>query len=550
MAMEGDRNSRPVALGAVALLVGSTLALALAAPASADLSTSGVWIFPHERQSAAVNGTLGQYYYNTTSGDDWIADAFFADADADGATVDVDFYNPTGGDLTNVILWVAVSDDSLFTSVDFSGGASGDMSVGVDDLGGGTPTTGSSLPDYVYPAFYTSYGVGDIDAGDVATVTLDVTGDFEGGLVLRLDYVATDANDDDISGPFDAGMSIYDWGDLPANDGQCPDGAGVEVGLSLTPDYVRGEEFDVALTISLTPSADYVATDVTLDLKSTLAGLTLDELGLGDLEQYGTGTTFDIGSLDQELVLEATLTGSPLLLPGDETGLTLEVSWDGCDGGGHVTSTATEPIGAGRSGSARSPSSWAGDLHDALRADGQGHRHTPDYNESQYDTFMQAIALHSDVFTYGDWDGEDPFGGTDAGWVDISDLSDARDILLKRGSGQGNVKEMEQELLALWLNVASGRVNLDSELQARHHGCERGHGRGDDDDDGDGGSGSSLDVQGIVSNAESTFTDYVEAGDDSGGHGHGHGAWRSASQLWGATVLCWMVNSGWLRAVS
>lgn len=547
MAVDAPGSARPLALGAVAILVGSTLALALAAPASADLSKSGVWIFPHARQDAVLGGTLGQFYYNTTSGNEWIADAFFADADTGGATVDVDLYNPTSGDLTNVILWVAVSDDDLFTSINFSGGSSGNSSVGVDDLGGGTPTTGASLPDFVYPAFYTSYGVGDIATGEVETITMDVVGNFGGGLVLRLDYVATDANDDDISGPFDAGMSIYEWGDLPEDEGQCPDDAEVEVGLSLSPDYVRGKQFGVAMTISLAPSAGYVATDVTLDLRGILAGLSLDELGLGDLEEFGTGPTFGIGGLDQELVLESTLTGSQLLLPGDEIGLTLEVSWGGCDGGGQASSTVTESIGAGRSGSARSASSWARDLRDALRAGGNGNGHTPDYNESQYDTLMQAVALHSDVFTYGDWDGEDPFGGEDVGWLDISDLEGARDILLKNGQGQGNVKEMAQELLALWLNVASGKVNLDSQLTLWRHGS--GHGHGDDDEDDDGGS--DLSVQDIMSNAESKFTDFIEAGDDdSRGHGHGHAAWRSGLQLRGASLLCWLVNSGWLRVAS
>ncbi|HEX9709617.1 MAG TPA: hypothetical protein VGB42_06610 [Candidatus Thermoplasmatota archaeon] len=409
-------TQRPVAFVAAGMLLGAALAVLSSAPATASLSATGIWIFPHERQEKVLAGTLGSLFYNTTSGDEWIADAFFADADADGATVEVDFYNPTSGNLTNVILWVAVSNSTLFTSINFSGGAGGDQSVGVDDLGAGTPFAGAPLPSYVYPTNFTSYAVGDVDAGSsgIVTVTLDVIGDFDGGLVLRLDYVAT-SGESAVSGPFDAGMSIYEWGDLPADEPEGPDGTG------------------------LTPQR---------------------------------------------------------------------------------------------------PSAWAGDIKQAL-LDEERDGDRADYNTSAYAAFMQDIALHSGVFAYGPWEGEDPLGGEDEGWIDLADLDDARDVLLKRGSGHGNVKELEQELLALWLNAASGRVDPDSAL-------EWAEGKGGD---GEGDDGTDIeipaDVGAIISQSEDTLAEYLDAGDDSGPN---RGYHQAAKALWDAATLCWLVNAGWLEA--
>ncbi len=554
MATFADKTARPFALAAVAVLVGSVVALAFAVPASADLADTGAWIFPHERQSAVVGGTLGQFYYNTTSPDDWIADAFFADADTDGATVEVDLYNPTGGDMTSVNLWVAVSDFDYFTSIDFSGGASGDVSVAADDLGGGTPTTGADLPDYVYPAYYTSYGVGDLGAGSsgIVTVTLDITGDFGSGLVLRLDYTGLDANGNDISGPFDAGMSIYEWGDLPADEPSCPDDAGLKLGGTLSGKYDNGV-IDIDATLELVPTFEYEASDVEATLTP---GTGVSVLSAPNATVSQNVVSFSVsavgGNAGNFSETEIHLRGAPWLLSGDTVTVDVDVSWDGCDGGGDLSAELSLVLDFDPAGRAVSASGWAGDMKDAMRTVGHGH-HTPDYNLTAYGGFMQAIAMHSDVFTYGPWNGTDPAGGDDSGWVDLSNLTAVRGILQKDGRGNGNMKEAQQELLAVWLNVASGRVNLDSGLTVwkKHLGWDD-----DDDDDHHGGhghshsGGSSLpdDVQEVISGAESALADYIVAQDSSShGHGHSHGDNQAAKSLWRSTLLCWLVNSGWLR---
>ncbi len=531
-------RARPLAVLAAVLLLGSALAIVLATPATATLSASGVWIFPHERQEKVLDDELGQYFYNTTSGDDWIADAFFADAQADNATVEVDFYNPTSGNLTNVILWVAVNDDDLFTSINFSGGSSGNVSVDVGDLGGGTPTTSASLPSYVYPAFYTSYGVGDVAAGTsgIETITMDVTGDFDGGLVLRLDYVATNASDDAVSGPFDAGMTIYEWGDLPADEDTCPDEKGLTIGGTLTQGEYADGKISFVASISLGAPFEYEASNVTATLQPS-AGLSLDVLPGGDIED-GVGTLeIDAvgGDSGNYSLANVSLSGSPLLLDGDNVSFSLHASWDGCDDGGETSTQASLEVELDPSGGAKKAQYWSHDLKDALK-DERRNRDKADHNTSQFATFMQAVALHSAVFTYGPWEGEDPLGGEDEGWVDISDLEDALDVLRKSGGhGNGRLKEAQQELLALWLNIATGRVNLDSDLKVWKKHIKWGEDRYSKGD-------VPGDVQRIVSYAESNLTDYVDASDDKG---KGHKGAGKALRL--AANLCGFVNTGWLR---
>jgi hypothetical protein len=550
--MDGGRlRERGAAISAAAVIIGSALAVGLAAPAAADLPTSGLWIFPHERQAAVLGGGLGQYYYNTSSDNEWIADAFFADADADGASVAVDFYNPSGSDMTNVILWVAVSSGEVFEGLEFSGGSSGDFSVVLDDLGGGTPTTGASLPDYVYPAFYTSYGIGDVPAGSsgIVTVNIDVTGDFAGDLVIRLDYTATDANGDDASGPFEAGMTIYEWGDLPADNGDdptCPDDADLSLSGS-TSGMMRDGVFLVTVALALEATEGYSAGPVIVELHWDLA---FDESSLPGGHSAGV-TTLEIDEVGADAGRFAadnlTAVVQPLLLPGDTVTVILRVVWDGCDGGGEASLRLNTTVDRDPTGRVKSANSWANEVFDAMK-DEKRKKPRAEYNTSQFDTFVRAIALHSDVFAYGAWNGTDPFGDEDAGWVDIEDLDDVMDILDKRGRGDRSAKEAQQELLALWLNIASGRANLDSELKVWKKHFSWGADRYEDGE-------VPGDVQRIVGFAEQSLLDWANTDDPAGGH-HQKGHhwwlkhWREGNDLRLAAALCWLVNAGWLRVVS
>jgi hypothetical protein len=280
---------------------------------------------------------------------------------------------------------------------------------------------------------------------------------------------------------------------------------------------------------------EYEASNVTVTLQPS-AGLSLEVLPGGDIED-GIGTLeIDAvgGDAGNYSLVNVSLSGSPLLIDGDNVSLSLSASWDGCDDGGESSEQTSLEIELDPSGRAKKAKYWSHDLKDALK-DERRNRDKADHNTSQFALFMQSVALHSAVFTYGPWDGEDPLGGEDEGWVDISDLEDALDVLRKSTHGHGKLKKANQELLALWLNVATGRVNLDSDLKVWKKHIKWGEDRYSKGDE-------PGDVQLIVSYAESNLTDYVDASDDKG---KGHKDAGKALRL--AATLCKLVNSGWLR---
>src|SRR6476660_4366157 len=205
---------------AVFALIGAAL-LAAASPVTATTPTTGAWIFPHAHQADAVADSLDDSFYTADSANPWLQDSFFADSSPDGATVQVDLYNPTGSALYNVQVFAAynIENLALVDSISFSGGASGDLSYAGTDLeSGGTPQMvgGVAIGGHdVYPAYFVSYGVGDLPAGTagIQSFTIDVVGQFANGLIIHLDYTAEDAAGNGVSGPFEADMNIFENGD-------------------------------------------------------------------------------------------------------------------------------------------------------------------------------------------------------------------------------------------------------------------------------------------------------------------------------------------------
>src|SRR6266699_3927749 len=203
---------------AAGLVMISAACLAALSPLVGATPTTGVWIFPHDHQADAVNDSLTSSFYIADRANAWLQDSFFADSLASSADVKVDFYNPTSSDLTNVQVFAAISDSALFTDIAFSGGSSGDLTVAAADLSGGTPflSDGTNLPAHdIYPASFTSYGVGDLKAGssNIKTVGVKVSGDFAGGLIVHLDYVAEHGDGVVLTGPFEADMNIFENGE-------------------------------------------------------------------------------------------------------------------------------------------------------------------------------------------------------------------------------------------------------------------------------------------------------------------------------------------------
>lgn len=447
-------------------------------PAAAGTPTTGAWIFPNAYRDEAVADSLDAAFYISDNSSEWIADSFFADSGADSASVSVDLYNPTSTDLTNVQVFAAVSDSDLFTDISFSGGDSGNVTVLAADLSGGTPflSDGSSFPAHgVFPAFFTSYGVGDLDAGSssIRTITVEVTGDFAGGLIVHLDYSAEDASGAVYTGPFEADMNIFENGepeeecaDAVFSLEAAPSTAAPAPGEVVTLDYhfelVSGDPAE-GLFLVLEWSGFWAMDSIEVAEGSTIGV----DPGTGTGTSQGTGGTPTSGNVT------VNATASNRSVDGDSLENAAELSWELCDGSeGSTSASLSAEVTTEPAGEAESSGYWRQQFKHASTGNGKS-----DLSAADLDLLLQRVALHSDVFTYGPWDGADPWGADDEGWVDIGSLDDALDVLRAHGKENKMSNKAERELLALWLNVASGALNLDTVLE-RHEG-------GDDDDDGD-----------------------------------------------------------------
>jgi len=468
--MHAEIRSRARALASassIAILVGSVLVVALA-PASATTPTTGAWIFPNSKRADAVADDLDDTFYIAGGSDDWLRDSFFGDTANGSADVSVDIYNPTSSTLYNVQIFAAVSISGidLLNSIDFDGGDGGASSFVPGDFAGGTPflAGGSSMDDHdIYPAYFVSYSVGDLDAGssNISTITVQVDGDFVGGLVVHLDYSAEDASGNGVEGPFEADMNLFENGDIEEPPACVP--GDLEVSQSVSTDEVSpGGSF----TWKVSVQASEGELPAEFDLQEVQAWTMTHELlhGLGATHNSSNDSTFATPSVGAWTNASRSVTVSPLLLVNNFVELHASVEWvDACDGtlmSAAASDVPTVTVVGDASGDVHSANWW----EEQAEKTAKGKRKAV-FTEDEFDQLLQRVALHSDVFTYGEWDGTAPTGDDDDGWVDIDSLAKARKVLEKKTNESRKVRGAEKQDLALWLNIASGGINLDTSLE-------------------------------------------------------------------------------------
>lgn len=513
---------------AATAMVGAAL-LAAAVPAVASTPTTGVWIFPHAKRTAALADSLDDTFYIGDSENPWLQDSFFADSLADSATVQVDLYNPTGSDLFNVQVFAAYSVDNLglVESISFSGGVSGDLSYSGTDLqSGGTPqmTGGVAIDAHdIYPSYFVSYGVGDLDAGraGILTFTITVVGDFANALIVHLDYTAEDADGNGVSGPFEADMNIFENGEADTCDlptltlAASPSTRTPAAGSDLVVRFRAGATGSDALVTDRAIAAQIEVTD-------PVSGAQIGEDGAAGVFVDDTGTDLNV-----------TIPISPVLVAGDVIDIDATLTGTACGETLTATASLTVKVGGSASGDAHSADWWADQAEKTMKGKKQ-----PAYSATEFALLLRKVALHSDIFTYGAWNGTAPTGGDDAGWVDIDTLSEAANVLNKKTDESKKVRGSEREDLALWLNVAAGAVNLDTQLEIyeKKHHCRGSHSEFEDHT-GRKTLSSSYDTPSeILAFLETQIKDWSD----------GHGA--SKDQLKLARRLARSVNNEWLVA--
>jgi hypothetical protein len=439
-------------------------------PSAAALGNTGLWIYPHDHQADVLNGLFLDSFYAADNASAWVADSFFADSSSDSASVRVDLYNPTETDLVGVQLFAAISDIDLFTSVSFAGGDGGEFTSLASDLGGGTPilADGSSLDGHrIYPAYFTSYSVGDIAASESSIVTLwvNVTGDFAGGLIVHLDYAAADGNGVVYTGPFEADMNILE-AERPGP--SCQD---AQLAASVTPLPSSDPTLaDLALSWQFPdlPASTVTQLVVSLPLPD---GLALQSLEGGTVA--GDVLTFELGSAASGDAWSVTLHFVQLdTLIATSFTFTETVTWLSCAGNaGSASASATVHTSLPAAGPPLDLHTWHHAFVHAAKADPRckgpsearrAHAH-PAVTQG-LTVLLERVALASSVFTYGPWNGTTPAGGPDGGWIDIARFCDAADALSGHTKDPKASHQLERELLALWLNVAAGRVGADQTL--------------------------------------------------------------------------------------
>jgi hypothetical protein len=374
------------------------------------------------------------------------------------------------------------------------------------------------------------------------TVWVNVSGDFASGLIVHLDYTATDADENTVAGPYEADMNIFDAGeDTP------PECTPADFSLSIVawdPAPHPGEYFLVDL---LAQPADEESTFTVEQFTESMSIRAASDVAPG-APFDPTPVTYDAGEMSNTsgLVRFGVIVGvSGLALPGDEITIDGHFAWASCDGTpGEVDGSLTIGVSREVSGSAHTATYWRQQLDRADKG-----KDKLDYSTEQLTQFLQIVALHSGIFTYSPWDGTDPFGGPDDGFVEIGSYADAAKALKGPADDSKKVKHAESEDLALWLNVAAGALNPDTPLKILP-ASEKGH---DDDQESDSGHGKDQDksafekhfgsstlpsdedsVDEILAFAAAQITDWA---DDHGG---------SQKDLQLSRGLCMAVNHGWL----
>ncbi len=441
------------------VLLGAAL-LAATSTSFASTPTTGAWIFPTSHRTDAVADSLADTFYTADSSDAWLQDSFFADSQADSASVSIDLYNPTSAQLFNVQIFAAYSVDdlSLVNSINFSGGDSGDLSYSGTDLqSGGTPQMagGVAIDTHdVYPAYFVSYGVGNLAAGasNIRTIMIDVSGDFAGGLIVHLDYTAEDASGTGVSGPFEADMNIFENGEAPP---ACEPPTLTLTAVNFGKSPIAGSN----LTIT------YAANASDWEVQAKGRVVSADEEASSPVD----GATVELQDADATIAdgervvrVNITFALSPLLLAGDTVQVGALLTGEACGETLTASSSINVKVGGTAGGHAHSAAWW----EEQAEKTKQGNKKA-EFSKADFELLLERAALHSSVFAWGPWSGDSPSGGTDSGSVDIGSLAKAMKVLDKETSESKKVRGAEAQDLALWLNVAAGALNLDSSLEIR-----------------------------------------------------------------------------------
>jgi hypothetical protein len=221
-------------------------------------------------------------------------------------------------------------------------------------------------------------------------------------------------------------------------------------------------------------------------------------------------------------------------LDGDKVSIVAKVTWETCGGGADFDTVELSFVpDIDPTGNSHSASWWEEQAEKTKMGSKKA-----EFSKSEFDLLLQRAALHSDVFVYASWNGTAPTGDKDAGWLDIDSLADALKVFDKKTGESKKVRGAEREDLALWLNIASGAINLDTplEIYEKKNKC-KGHGSEFEDQTGLRSLSSSFDTPGeIVAILETQIKDWQDGSGDS----------KSALKL--AKRLARAVNSEWLVA--
>jgi hypothetical protein len=178
---------------------------------------------------------------------------------------------------------------------------------------------------------------------------------------------------------------------------------------------------------------------------------------------------------------EITLAVSALFLDGDAINSEATVTWPNCDGTDeHASASASATKQTEAQGDVHPASWWQNQIEKTAKT-----KKNAEFNKTELDGFFQAIAAHSGMFTYGPWNGTSPMGGNDDGWLDIGSLHNALEILKGKSGDSKKVAGIERQALALWLNVAAGAINLDTQVGTTRH-CDDNDNEDNDGADDDG----------------------------------------------------------------
>ncbi len=428
-ALRGQWLRRPMLVAVAVVALGLVMT---AQPAEAN---AHLWLYP-----STDNPAEGGYVIDTPSF------TLMVENHADGSPQDNTAYG--------VYLAFAVNDVELFDSAALTLPDGTVVSIGADDLQGGTPTqpcSGSPMPPHgVYPAEFTTVALGDLAAEEIAEIAIDIVGDE--GLEAHFDAIAIGykANGQgvvrcyDVVNPFGHGVTVAFGG---SGEGDCHQ---IEVSKEAS---ATGVDLDdqAEFTITVTSTGTCDLTEATL--VDTVPTVETDD---------GVVPAFTVLSTDPEADTqdEGGMTWSiGAMAPGESFVVTLNVVFDqpAADGSLVVNSACAgaaeldEPVcdeaavAVGEvADDVRGPGFWCNQIRFALEG-----RDNAWFTVEDLEGWLTEIDGSSAVFSEM-WD--------------ITSLDAARDVLCYPNQAESQADRLARHLLCLWLNVTSGRLDPEATL--------------------------------------------------------------------------------------